>query len=142
MPIDYLADDMIQRWQVDVHGMQDFVELSIVRTPEEVQGLVRCSIESEGIFDSLAACGYRLRFNLHRSGSRRAEATAEFLYWKGLQGYAERGFQLADRPSNLIPAECRGFALQPNAITHQPDNRRQHTLTFDVAGSATALEWS
>src|SRR4051812_16073622 len=123
---------MIQRWGVDIHGIRTHVELPIVRKAEEVDGLARCSIRCEGIFGSLAAGLYRLRFNLHRSGSRRAESTSEFLYWKGLEGYGERGFQLTGRPFNLMTSECRGFVLQPNAITHQTDHRRQHTLTFDV----------
>lgn len=142
MPIDYIADDMIQRWRVNIYGTGEDIELLIVRTAEEVQGMARCSLHSDGIFDALAPGLYRLRFNLHRLGSRRAECSAEFLYWKGLQRYGGRGFELSELPFNLITAECRGFVVQPKVINHQTDHRRRHTLTFDLAGSAIALDWS
>lgn len=142
IPVEHADIELLTEWRVSVSGVDADQSWSLSRTTEEAGGMVKCKVMCGAFWASLPPAIYRLRFALTRLSRTRTEASAEYLFWSGLNASDLHGFHLASLPRNIVQSECRGFDFGPNTISHKRDQNRRHTLAFDLTGAPVMFHWS
>lgn len=142
LPADEAEPDRLTEWRVHATPGGSDLGWPLSLTGDEAGGMVKCRAEAGDYLVGLHEGMHRFGLALRRVGRPRVEGHAEYWYWKGLLGHGIRGFQLASRPSNLVPSECQGFTVEESAIRHQHDQHRRHTLVFEVSQQYAVFNWA
>lgn len=142
LPAEEGQTERIDQWAVylgDTNANQ-VCQLSILK--DESDGMVKCTVEAGDFLSTLSPGLHRIGMSLRRGTLNRAEAEGHFWFWSGLRAYDGKEFTLDLFPTNLLPAECKGFKFSESTIRHLNDHNRKHRLVFHVDDEIIIFHWS